>query len=174
LSTLSNENRSSYIYGSNILDQLFRGSFYLGLKSVGHLDTTHSTAGSFPNILIKTKTNMPATTKRQKTAHATHLPTGVFTHILSYCEDPMILHKRQHARVWRTISVCTNGWRCKIWATVNGERKTGMLILGGYMREHTNYAICHKCERCIMHTPDLDCPDCEPWFVEMWAISGLP
>ena len=40
------------------------------------------------------------------------------------------------------------------------------------MREHTNYAICHKCERCIMHTPDLDCPDCYPYLVEFSA--GVP
>ena len=126
---------------------------------------------------------MPATNKRQKTTHATHLPKGVFTHIMPYCEDPMILYKRQHARVWHTISVCTNGNRNKIWATVNGEPKSRLRLgkydasaeyVWPYMREHTNYDICHKCERCIMHTPDLYCPDCEPWFVEMWAISGLP
>ena len=122
---------------------------------------------------------MPATTKRQKTAHATHFPKDVLAHILSYCEDPMILYKRQHARVWRTISVHTNGNRNRIWATVNGESTKSRLRLGKYdasaeyvwpyMREHTNYRICHKCERCIMHTPDLDCPDCEPDVNGVWA-----
>ena len=48
---------------------------------------------------------MPATNKRQKTTHATHLPKDVFTHILSYCEDPMIMYKRQHQEQWKNISV---------------------------------------------------------------------
>jgi hypothetical protein len=48
---------------------------------------------------------MPATNKRQKTTHATHLPKGVFTQILSYCEDPMIMYKQQHKEQWKYISV---------------------------------------------------------------------
>ena len=48
---------------------------------------------------------MPATNKRQKTTHATHLPKGVFTHILSYCEDPMIMYKQQHQEQRKNISV---------------------------------------------------------------------
>jgi hypothetical protein len=146
--------------------------YYLLFKLGGVPSCTDSLSKHphYPNILIKTKTNMPATTKRQKTAHATHFPRDVLAHILSYCEDPMILYKRQHARVWRTISVCTNGWRNKIWATVNGERKTMRLgkydasaeQVWPYMREHTNYEICPDCGRCIMHTPYLDCPDCYP------------
>ena len=87
----------------------------------------------YPNILIKTKTNMPATTKRQKTAHATHFPKDVLAHILSYCEDPMILYKRQHAKVWRAIgmrfAVNTkfSGTGTKIYATVNGKKKVGFI-----------------------------------------------
>ena len=116
---------------------------------------------------------MPATTKRQKTAHATHFPKDVLAHILSYCEDPMILYKRQHARVWRTISVLPNNdsWLTKIYATVNGERKS-RLVLNGYMQEHTNYQICSDCEGCIMHTPCLCCPDCDPDVIEL--LAGLP
>ena len=109
---------------------------------------------------------MPATNKRQKTTHATHLPKGVFTHILSYCEDPMILYKRQHARVWRTISVRAIDNSTYIRPTVNGELKRGLNWSGSLvyerMVEHTNYRICYECERCIMHTSDLCCPDCEP------------
>ena len=52
-------------------------------------------------------TDMSALNKRQKTTHAIHLPEGVFTHILSYCEDPAILYKREHERLWKRVDV----WR---------------------------------------------------------------
>ena len=72
---------------------------------------------------------MLTTTKRQKTAQATYFPKRVFAHILSYCEDPMILYTRQHAKVWRTIgmrfAVKTN--ETKIYATVNGKKKVGFI-----------------------------------------------
>jgi hypothetical protein len=50
-------------------------------------------------------TDMSALNKRQKTTHAIHLPEGVFTHILSYCEDPAILYKREHKSEWKRFRV---------------------------------------------------------------------
>jgi len=35
----------------------------------------------------------------------THLPEGVFTHILSYCNDPLTLYKNKHREQWRRIRV---------------------------------------------------------------------
>ena len=93
---------------------------------------------------------MPATTKRQKTAHATHFPKDVLAHILSYCEDPMILYKRQHAKVWRAIGMrfaVGTGERggTKIYATVNGKKKSRLYLgrceskISPFMLEYTNY-----------------------------------
>ena len=90
---------------------------------------------------------MPATTKRQKTAHATHFPKDVLAHILSYCEDPMILYKRQHARVWRTIGMrfAVRTDETKIYATVNGKKKSRLYLgrceskISSCMLEYTNY-----------------------------------
>ena len=90
---------------------------------------------------------MPATTKRQKTAHATHFPKDVLAHILSYCEDPMILYKRQHAKVWRAIGMrfAVRTDETKIYATVNGKKKSRLYLgrceskISPFMLEYTNY-----------------------------------
>ena len=90
---------------------------------------------------------MPATTKRQKTAHATHFPKDVLAHILSYCEDPMILYKRQHAKVWRAIGMrfAVGTGETKIYATVNGKKKSRFYLgrceskISPFMLEYTNY-----------------------------------
>ena len=90
---------------------------------------------------------MLTTTKRQKTAQATYFPKRVFAHILSYCEDPMILYTRQHAKVWRTIGMrfAVRTDETKIYATVNGKKKSRLYLgrceskIPTFMLEYTNY-----------------------------------
>ncbi len=39
-------------------------------------------------------------------------PPKVFEHILSYCEDPMILYKRIHKQVWQAIRTERHHYWC--------------------------------------------------------------